>query len=93
MNCSLNFKILLLALALLLVLVVLIFKAVMIRQRRVTWLEDINRRIAPLAMEDLVGTLSPSELRATMEGRAIETPALPPQTAPPAGAPLAAPAL
>jgi len=85
MNYSLNFKILLLALALLLILVVLIFKAVMIRQRRVTWLEDLNRQVAPLAIEDLVGTPASGTPRRTRssvrEGRSA------PEASPPGPAP------
>jgi hypothetical protein len=85
MNYSLNFKILLLALALLLILVVLTIKAVMIRQRRVTWLEGLNRQVVPLTIEDLAGTPESGAPRRTsssvLEGRSA------PEASPPAPAP------
>lgn len=53
MKLSLNHKASLLVAALLLVLVVLVIKAVLIRQRKTIWLENLNREEAPLMGEDL----------------------------------------
>jgi len=56
MKYSLNFKILFLACSLLLILIVLIIRATAARQRRVIWLEDLNRQVVPLEIGGLVGT-------------------------------------
>ncbi|MEI6634208.1 MAG: hypothetical protein WCP22_10380 [Chlamydiota bacterium] len=44
---SFNLKLLILTAGLLLVLAILIFKAIMIRQKQLNWLQNLNRQVAP----------------------------------------------
>ena len=47
LKLSFNLKILIVTAVLLFVLVLLIFKAIMIRQKRLDWLQNLNRQVAP----------------------------------------------